>query len=258
MTHQDPTALLTATDTASLLEQANTQWQIGDWHSLAKLQRESLQHHPDRAKLALLAAAGRLQTDKIDEARQYICLAKDWGVNKTLLTRILAAGVHNSLGRAAAIAGEHSRALQHLHSAIATGYPGSKARLLAQARISHQYRQLGLPPVATCHIPDDHSSHHSSHKLKTSVHLSNYVNEHIPLFFIPKFLVDDSKSQNKIDDINQNKTLVSEDFLIFQKNKSLQSKKRSQKFGKRELLVEYFDLINFVAVNINKIEKFKK
>ncbi len=132
----------------NLLERARTQWQFGDWQSLAQLSRDTLQHHPDRAKLALLAAAGRLQTDQIDEARQYIRLAKDWGVSKKLLTRILAAGVHNSLGRAAAIAGEQPRALQHFHSALATGSPGSEARLLAQARISHQYQQLGLPPVA--------------------------------------------------------------------------------------------------------------
>lgn len=131
----------------NLLERSRTQWQFGDWDSLAKLDRDTLQHHPDRAKLALLAAAGRLQTDNIDDARQYLRLAKDWGVSKNLLTRILAAGVHNSLGRAAAITGEQQRALQHFHSSVATGTPSSEARLLAQARISHQYQQLGLPPA---------------------------------------------------------------------------------------------------------------
>ena len=132
----------------NLLERARTQWQFGDWPSLAQLDRDTLQHHPDRAKLALLAAAGRLQTDKTDEARQYIRLAQDWGVSKKLLTRILAAGVHNSLGRAAAIAGEQPRSLQHFQASIMTGTPGSEARLLAQARVSHQYQQLGLPPAA--------------------------------------------------------------------------------------------------------------
>ena len=129
----------------TLLERARTQWQFGEWESLAQINRDTLQHHPDRAKLALLAAAGRLQTDKIDEARQYVRLAKDWGVSKKLLTRILAAGVHNSLGRAAAIADEQPRALQHFDSAVATGLPGSEARLLVQARIGRQYQQLGLP-----------------------------------------------------------------------------------------------------------------
>jgi Flp pilus assembly protein TadD len=131
----------------NLLERSRTQWQFGDWDSLAKLDRDTLQHHPDRARLALLAAAGRLQTGQGAEARQYIRLAQDWGVSKQLLTRILAAGVHNSLGRAAAAVGENSRALQHFQSAVATGAPGSEARLLAQARISYQYQQLGLPPA---------------------------------------------------------------------------------------------------------------
>ena len=78
MTHQDPTALPTATDTASLLAQASAQWQTGDWHSLAKLQRDTLQHHPDRAQLALLAAAVRLQTGASYEAREFLRLAQDW------------------------------------------------------------------------------------------------------------------------------------------------------------------------------------
>jgi hypothetical protein len=86
----------------NLLEKSRTQWQFGDWESLAKLERDTLRHHPDRAKLALLAAAGHLQTDHPAQARQYIRLAQDWGCSKKLVTRILAAGVHNSLGRAAA------------------------------------------------------------------------------------------------------------------------------------------------------------
>jgi hypothetical protein len=45
----------------NLLARSRTQWQFGDWESLAKLDRDALQHHPDRAKLALLAAAGHLQ-----------------------------------------------------------------------------------------------------------------------------------------------------------------------------------------------------
>lgn len=138
----------------NLLERARTQWQFGDWASLAQLNRDTLQHHPDRAKLSLLAAAGLLQIGKIDEAKIYIRLAKDWGVSKKLLTRILVAGVHNSLGRAAAIAGEHPRAVQHFDSAIATGSPESESRLITQARISQQYQQLGQSSVPTGTLPD--------------------------------------------------------------------------------------------------------
>lgn len=118
MTHQDPTALPTATDTASLLAQASTQWQTGDWESLAKLQRDTLQHHPDRAHLALLAAAGRLQMGKDAEAKPFIRLAQEWGANKQHIGQILIAGVHNSLGRAAMLNVQQKRALLHFQKAI--------------------------------------------------------------------------------------------------------------------------------------------
>lgn len=131
----------------NLLERARTQWQFGDWQSLVKLNRETLQHHPDRAKLALLAAAGRLQMGLDMEGKQLLRLAKDWGVSKKLLSQVLIAGVHNSLGRAAAISNQQERAVQHFQNSIRLGTPGSEARLLATARIHQQYEQLGLPLV---------------------------------------------------------------------------------------------------------------
>lgn len=129
----------------NLLERSRTQWQFGDWQSLVELSRETLQHHPDRAKLALLAAAGRLQVGLDAEGKQFLRLAKDWGVSKKLLSQILIAGVHNSLGRAAAISNLQDRALQHFHNSVLMGTPGSEARLLTYARTHQQYLQLGLP-----------------------------------------------------------------------------------------------------------------
>jgi hypothetical protein len=128
----------------NLLERARTQWQFGDWQSLAAIERDTLQHHPDRAKLALLAAAGRLQTGRDAEARQLIRLALDWGISKSLVSRILIAGVHNSLGRAAAIVNQQNRALRHFEGAIRVGMRGGDARLITQARTGEQLRQLGL------------------------------------------------------------------------------------------------------------------
>lgn len=133
----------------NLLERSRTQWQFGDWQSLVQLSRETLQHHPDRAKLALLAAAGRLQVGMTGEGQQFIRLAKDWGASKKLVSQILIAGVHNSLGRAAAIGNEQERAIKHFHSSIKMGTPGSEARLLTTARIHQQYEQLGLQLAQT-------------------------------------------------------------------------------------------------------------
>lgn len=128
----------------NLLERSRTQWQFGDWPRLAQLNRDTLQHHPDRAKLALLAAAGRLQAGQNAEATQFMHLAQDWGVSKKLISQILIAGVHNSIARAAAIVNQPHRALRHFESAIATGTPGVDAKLITQARASEQLTQLGL------------------------------------------------------------------------------------------------------------------
>jgi cephalosporin hydroxylase len=131
----------------NLLERARTQWQFGDWESLTKIERDNLQHHPDRAKLALLAAAGYLQTDNAGAAKQFIRLAQEWGCSKKLVSQILIAGVHNSLGRAAAIAGQQPRAFKHFESAIQTGTPGNDVRLLTQARAGEQLGQIDLSVV---------------------------------------------------------------------------------------------------------------
>lgn len=130
----------------SLLEKARVQWQFGDWLSLSRIERSTLQHHPERAKLALLASAGHLQLGRIDIARQFIQLALDWGCNKKLFTQILIAGVHNSLGRAAAQTGDYTRAVKHIERSVSYGAGGGDLRLLVRARTSEQFMQLGLSP----------------------------------------------------------------------------------------------------------------
>jgi FkbM family methyltransferase len=125
----------------NLLERSRNQWQFGDWKSLAQLNRDTLQHHPDRAKLALLAAAGHLQQGDTGAARQFTRLAQDWGCNKKLISQILIAGVYNTLGKAAAINCLEQRALGHFEASVATGTPGGDVRLLTQARMSEQLAQ---------------------------------------------------------------------------------------------------------------------
>lgn len=126
----------------NLLERSRTQWHFGDWASLAALDRDTLQHHPDRAKLAMLAAAGHAQQGQGEQARQFTRMAQDWGCSKKLISQVLISGVHNTLGRAATIGKQQHRALQHFDTAIAIGTPGSATKLLVQARSDQQVRQL--------------------------------------------------------------------------------------------------------------------
>jgi len=130
----------------NLLERYRTQWQFDDWESLAGLNRETLQHHPDRATLALIAAAGRLQTSEYEKAEQFIRLALDWGYNKKLVSSILISDVHNSLDQASVLSNQQSRSVLHFESTIVVGASGSDQRLMSRTRVAVQHAQLGLPP----------------------------------------------------------------------------------------------------------------
>ena len=125
-----------------LLERARTQWQFGDWDSLCQLRREVLQHKPNRARLSLLAVAGHSQHGTMEDAREFARLAMEWGCDTELVLRVLIAGVHNSLGRAEVAVGRPSHALTHFESAISVGTPTDDVRLITQARVEHQLKQL--------------------------------------------------------------------------------------------------------------------
>jgi hypothetical protein len=127
-----------------LLERARTQWQFGDWESLVAIDNEELKTHQDRAKLALLSAAGYQQLGAIQDTRRLVRNALSWGVNRRVVAEILTAGVHNTLGRAFALGEEHQSSLDQFFKSINTGTPGAEVRLLTAARVGTQFHQLGL------------------------------------------------------------------------------------------------------------------
>ena len=129
----------------NLLESSRTQWQLGDWANLTKLQLKTLQDHPARDELALLAAVGQLQTGNIEEGRQLTGMARDWGCSKKLMSQLLISGVYNSLGRIAACSGQAQHAIQLFESAMEIAVINSELRPLTERRIYSQLSQLGLP-----------------------------------------------------------------------------------------------------------------
>lgn len=124
------------------LERARTQWQFGDWESLAALDVRTLESHPDRAQLAALVAAGQAQRGDVAEARELLRLALDWGVDRQWLGRVLISGVYNSLGRAKAVMERRTEALEDFESSIRVGLPGGAVGLVARGRAGLQFEQL--------------------------------------------------------------------------------------------------------------------
>jgi FkbM family methyltransferase len=151
---EDETASEVVIYDENLYERARTQWQFGDWESLAQIEHESLLHHPQRAKLALLVASGHQQRGDTDATREFTRLAREWGASKKLVSQVLIAGVYNTLGKASALCGQQQRALEHFEQSLRTAGDGGDVRLLAEARIQqlkiqNQQNALLLPSSAS-------------------------------------------------------------------------------------------------------------
>lgn len=137
-------------DGASELDRARAQWFFGEWEALAALDVARWQQHPDRARLALLHAAAQLQMGQADAARLSARQALQWGCSPRLLSQVLVAGVHNSLGRARALARQDSRAALHFKAAVTVGEgAGGADALMGHTRSVRELTKLGLLPQAT-------------------------------------------------------------------------------------------------------------
>jgi hypothetical protein len=164
--NQPPTQLTPAESTAlrapydeSRLERARTYWQFGEWARLAALADESLDQHPDRAHLALFAAAGCQQLGQPDRTRALVRQALEWGCRRHLVSQILISGVYHGLGRAALVNDDQPRAKRLLEAAVDVAMPPAEARLwrpihrlLAQHALQPQ--RLGSPLLPPSSLPD--------------------------------------------------------------------------------------------------------
>lgn len=128
----------------SLLERARALWCQGDWDNLMRMDLDHLEHHPDRAKLSVVVATAWLQQGDDATARRYLRHALDWGCDKKLVAQLLVAGVHNTLGLAAAITGDALRLERHFRDAVAGGStPSDRASL---SRRHAELQRLGIDP----------------------------------------------------------------------------------------------------------------
>ncbi len=124
------------------LPTAREQWQRGDWAALADMTLDQLQDHPDRAKLALLAAAGHMQLGRNDQGADCLRQAKAWGCNPQLMRQVVIAGVHNTLGKAAALADMPDRADQHFAASLRTVMPMHSGKQQINLRRETQMQPL--------------------------------------------------------------------------------------------------------------------
>lgn len=121
-----------------LLASSVKRWQLGDWLSLAAINVEELELHPERIKLALLVAAGLLQLGHTAEARHLLKQAVKWGASSEDVAKLLVSGVHNNLGRAASVLGRPDKADDHFAAALHTMDPECDISYLSDLRATVQ------------------------------------------------------------------------------------------------------------------------
>src|SRR5688572_15289155 len=79
-----------------------------------------------------------------EDAHKYVLLALRWRCPRAIVLGTLAAGVHNVLGRAAALAGDYSRMAQHFREAVAVACDEGEAELFGHASGVREMARLGL------------------------------------------------------------------------------------------------------------------
>lgn len=120
-------------------------WRIGDWAALDAIDDTALAGHPERARLHALRAAARLALGRGASARDDAAQALRAGCDATLLRRVLAASVHNTLGRACAASPSlHARAARHFRKALAPAGSHPRRDRWVQARVERQLEQAGI------------------------------------------------------------------------------------------------------------------
>lgn len=132
-----------------LVDRLRQQWRQGDWDAMVEVPMEQLENHPLRAKLAVLVASAWQAQGKFGQTRQLIQLARQWGADEDLLARVLLAGVHNTLGRAAAAGGRmRDQALFHFRAALQPAGAVAAGRMGLQMRVRQELASMGLPAHA--------------------------------------------------------------------------------------------------------------
>lgn len=141
--------LLEGYDVGSL-SRVKTNWYFGQWQELADLDLNEFENHPDIHIIAALKAAGYQQLNDMDNCKKYIRIARELGCDNQIIARLLLTGLHNSLGRLAALQKNEKKIQTHFTAAVDLKTGGNKKdlKLARHARSVKEISELGLLPQA--------------------------------------------------------------------------------------------------------------
>lgn len=131
------------------LQQAQTDWLMGDWEDLLAYDIETLQHHPERAQFAALMACAHQQKDQHNQAKTLAKQALQWGINPKTLAQILIANIHNTLAEVAKHQQDPTATETHYQHALRlTNIQPKLTDAITQARLKTQPQSLAQTSAA--------------------------------------------------------------------------------------------------------------
>ena len=122
----------------NLLDACRTRWQLANWKRLAESYTGTLQHHPHRARIALLLAAAHFQLGNTQQAQRLLQLALDWGASRRQAVQMVLSGIHHSLAEAHVHLGHTDKARSHWRQSLKHGGVPGDLELLARLRESNR------------------------------------------------------------------------------------------------------------------------
>jgi len=140
---QDTDLIIMQSDTYNM-EKYRKQWLCGEWKNLVKIKKSFLENHPERSKLALMIASAWQQQNNHKKTSYFLSLANEWGCDSKLVTAVLIANVHNTLGRMAALLKDDQSATVHFRNAVAVACADSELELSSHQRSVNEMLNLGL------------------------------------------------------------------------------------------------------------------
>lgn len=143
---------------ASILSVAKSKWIFGQWEELATININEYIQHPERAKVALLVASAHQQMNCIDEAKKFISLAKAWGCDNELVSKLLISGIENSLAKIHALNKNNEAARTYFDRSLTMLIGESDANAIRNARSISELSNLGLIPQASEILDAEHKS----------------------------------------------------------------------------------------------------
>ncbi len=136
------------------LSSAKANWYFGEWNALVELDIQALSSHPDVSMFAALKAAGFQQLGDLEQSKTYFSLAKKLGCENKFISQLLISGVHNGLGKIAALKKDDDKMLSHFNASVCVGGTKNNNKLARQARSVKEVSRLGLLPQSVQMLND--------------------------------------------------------------------------------------------------------